>query len=65
MDKFVELHTLKGETLTVNLSLVVFLFPNKKGTTLLFVDGLSQDVSETYEFLAVICGVFPVDDLKN
>lgn len=52
MDKFLELHTVKGEILIVNLSFVMFLFPCKKGTTLLFVDGLTQDVSESYEVLA-------------
>ena len=52
MEKFLELHTLKGEILTVNLSFVMSFFPCKKGTTLLFADGLTQDVSESYEALA-------------
>ena len=52
MDKFLELHTMKGETLSINLSFVMSLFPCKRGTTLLFVDGLTQDVSESYEELA-------------
>ena len=62
MDKFIELHTPRGEELLVNLSLVLYLFPCKKGTTLLFVDGLTQDVAETYEFLAVKCGIAPAED---
>lgn len=62
MDKFIELHTPRGEELLVNLSLVLYLFPCKKGTTLLFVDGLTQDVAETYEFLAAKCGVAPAED---
>lgn len=55
MDKFIELHTPRGEALLVNLSLILYLFPCKKGTTLLFVDGLTQDVAESYEFFVDKC----------
>ncbi len=43
---FVECHTAKGEVLTVNLALIVCVC--KKGSTLVFADGLTQDVTEPY-----------------
>lgn len=48
-----ELHTPKGEVLTVNLSKVLFIYPCKKGTTIVFIDGLAEyTVTECYEDLA-------------
>ncbi len=56
---FVECHTAKGEMLTVNLALVVCVFPCRKGSTLVFADGLTQDVTEPYaeivDKLQVLC----------
>lgn len=45
---FVEFHTAKGENITINLASVICVFPYRKGSTLVFSDGLTQDVIEPY-----------------
>lgn len=61
---FLELHTPKGEVLTVNLLSVLFLCPSKRGTTLMFADGLAEEVTESYEILAVKLRDCTCSDLK-
>lgn len=53
MAVFCELHTPKGEVLTVNFLTVLFFYPCKRGTVLVFSDGLTEEVTESYETFAV------------
>ena len=48
---FVELITVKGEKLTLNTRHIVLVAPTRKGTVLVYVNGIDWEVSESYESL--------------
>lgn len=51
--------------MTVNLVLIVCVFPCKKGSTLVFADGLTQDVTEPYaEIVDKLQAVCPSENTK-
>ena len=51
---FIELTTNKEEKITVNTQHILYIFPSRKGTTVVDVNGIDCTVSETYESLKAV-----------
>lgn len=46
---FFEFRTKKNESVTINVSMILFITPNKKGTTLIDCEGNIFESNESYE----------------
>lgn len=58
---FIELLTIKQEQLTVNVNRIEYFTPTKKGTLVVFTDGLDVEIFISYDVLKEFFNTFSYD----